>query len=133
VKIVSETVAVVFVVVKNNYNNGSAFPVINFDEYRTSCLDWRTEKYNNNAKVMDKHGKTKKLHSVLVYTIPTNDKTECKTSFQNRDRNSVLNIKKLTKWYLEKGERIYNYRRDIKLPERNLEETLYNLNVFTFL
>ena len=98
------------------------FPVINFDEYRTSCLDWRTEKYNNNAKVMDKHGKTKKLHSVLVSTIPNNENTECKTSFQNRDRNSVLNIKKITKWYLEKGERIYNYRRDIKLPERNLEE-----------
>jgi hypothetical protein len=100
----------------------NAFPVINFDEYRTSCLDWRTEQYNNNAKVLDKYGKTKKLHSVLVSTIPNNENTECKMCFQNRDLNSVLNIKKLTKWYLEKGERLYNYRRDIKLPERNLEE-----------
>ena len=100
-----------------------------FNEYRTSCLDWRTEKYNNNAKVMDKHGKTKKLHSVLVSTIPNNENTECKTSFQNRDRNSVLNIKKITEWYLEKGERIYNYRRDIKLPERNLEEKTATVSV----
>jgi len=94
------------------------FDVINFDEFRTSCLDWRTEKYNNNVNIKyNKNGllKTKKLHAVLVSDIPTLNSSICKKSFQNRDRNSVLNIRKLTHYYLETKERIERYKRGIKL------------------
>ena len=81
-------------------------------------MDWRTEKYNNNVNIKyNKNGllKTKKLHAVLVSDIPTLNSSICKKSFQNRDRNSVLNIRKLTHYYLETKERIERYKRGIKL------------------
>ena len=77
-----------------------AFDIINIDEFRTSCLDWRTEAYNKEATVVTKKGRTKKLHSVLVSSIPQdNNPAERKLSFQNRDRNSVLNIRKLSRHF----------------------------------
>ena len=85
------------------------FKIYNVDEFITSCLDYRTEKKNTNAKVITKDGKTKKLHSVLVSTIPNLESSGCKTSYQNRDRNSVLNIRKIVKMWFEK--------RDIKLED----------------
>jgi hypothetical protein len=93
------------------------FKIYNVDEFRTSCLDYRTEEKNTNAKVITKDGKTKKLHSVLVSTIPKFESSGCKTSYQNRDRNSVLNIRKIVKSWFEKRERPYRYRRDIKLED----------------
>jgi hypothetical protein len=91
------------------------FKVYNVDEFRTSCLDNRTEEKNNNAFIKRKNGKNKKLHSVLVSTIPKLNSSECKTSYQNRDRNSVLNIRKIVKMWFDKKERPYRYRRNIKL------------------
>lgn len=100
------------------------FWVVNIDEFRTSCLDWRTEEYNENAVVRTRDGKSKKLHSVLVSTIPTLNSSGCgfKTSYQNRDRNSVMNIKKIVQAYLIDGSRPERYRRDITLPQGNPRE-----------
>jgi len=93
------------------------FRVLNVDEYRTSCLDYRTEKRNWNAKVFkDKINAVSKLHSVLVSTI-LNKNSEVVNSYQNRDYNSVMNIKKIVNRWIEKRERPHRYRRDIKLSE----------------
>lgn len=93
-----------------------AFDIINFDEYRTSCLDWRTEEYNEGAIVKTKGGRMKRLHSehLLVSNMPT--QTGFKRSFQNRDRNSVMNIRKLTRHFFAHrrdalGETLRNYHR----------------------
>ena len=91
------------------------FKVYNVDEFRTSCLDHRTEEKNNNAFVKRKNGKNKKLHSVLVSTIPKLNSSKCKLSYQNRDRNSVLNIRKIVKMWFDKKERPNRYKRDVKL------------------
>ncbi|HMC01011.1 MAG TPA: hypothetical protein VKN14_08260, partial [Flavobacteriaceae bacterium] len=97
------------------------FKVYNVDEFRTSCLDNRTEKRNENARVKDpKTKKTKKLHAVLVSKIPhpSLESTEC-NSYQNRDRNSVLNIRKLVKCFLETSSRPLNYVRGTDVCPEN--------------
>ena len=94
------------------------FPVYNFDEFRTSCLDWRTEKYNSNAKVKLINGNTKSLHSVLVSNIPkynSSGEEYFVPSFQNRDRNSVMNIRKLSQLCFHDEPRPLKYQRGIKL------------------
>ena len=94
------------------------FPVYNFDEFRTSCLDWRTEKYNSNAKVKLVNGNTKSLHSVLVSKIPKYNSSGDEyfvPSFQNRDRNSVMNIRKLSQLCFDGEPRPLKYQRGIKL------------------
>ena len=99
------------------------FCVLNVDEYRTSCLDYRTDNYNENTYV-NKNGKKTKLHSVLVSTI-LNKNSEKSLSYQNRDRNSVHNIRKIVLRWFEKRERPERYRRDIKLSkeEQPLKES----------
>lgn len=138
------------------------FKVYNVDEFRSSCLDYRTtddklitakckmvkmnvEKSRNVDKQMLYKNKiflkkkmrftktdtgykriiknwiAKKLTAILVSQISNES---CKNSFysyQNRDRNAVLNIKKLVNYELEngKGSRPYWYRRDIKLVSGN--------------
>ena len=93
------------------------FIVLNVDEYRTSCLDHRTEERNWNAKVFNsKRNMMSKLHSVLVSTI-LNKNSEVVNSYQNRDYNSVMNIKKIVNRWIEKRERPYRYCRNITLSE----------------
>ena len=99
------------------------FPIIHIDEFRTSCLDWRTEERNENAYVKTEEGSTKKLHSVLVSKIQNINNTECK-SFQNRDLNSVKNMRKITQSYIENGERPLRYRRGQKLSEDLVKSSL---------
>jgi hypothetical protein len=99
-----------------------AFDIINIDEFRTSCLDWRTEARNEKVKVVTKSKKTKSLNAVLVSTLPSHPSgahTGLKRSFQNRDRNSVLNIRKVARHFFAHrndtlGQRPYNYRRSTK-------------------
>ena len=55
-----------------------------------------------------------KLHSVLVSTI-LNKNSEVVNSYQNRDYNSVMNIKKIVNRWIDKRERPYRYCRNIKL------------------
>ena len=94
------------------------FLVINIDEFRTSCLDWRTEKYNDNVTVKGKDGKNKKLHAVLVSQILNKSNTVVESFnkvYQNRDLNSVKNIRKIVKQYMKDRTRPYRYRRDVEL------------------
>jgi inosine/xanthosine triphosphate pyrophosphatase family protein len=104
------------------------FEVYQMDEFRTSCLDYRTTDdnliRNRNCKIMMKNGKKKKLHSVLVSKILNRSSGCYINSYQQRDKNSVKNIKKIVKQYLKNKTRPYWYRRDIKLPDKKacLEE-----------
>lgn len=98
-----------------------AFDIINIDEYRTSCLDWRTEARNEKVKVVAKSKKIKSLNAVLVSILPSHNSvhTGIKRSFQNRDCNSVLNIRKVARHFFDHrndslGSRPYNYRRSTK-------------------
>ena len=94
------------------------------DEFRTSCLDYRTTDNNliknKNCIVTLKNGKKKQLHSVLVSKILNRSSGCYLNSFQQRDKNSVKNIKKIIQQYLKDKTRPYWYRRDIKLPDKNI-------------
>src|SRR3989338_1692494 len=87
------------------------FKVVHIDEYRTSCLDWKTGLRNENVRVAKADGGTKKLHSVLVSTIPNRGSTGWSKSFINRDRNAVLNMRKITHQFLIDRTRPVEYRR----------------------
>ena len=95
------------------------FPIISMDEYRTSCLDWKTGLPNQNARITV-NNRTRHLHHVLVSKILDVGKGRPRYSFINRDRNSVLNIKKLTKHFLATGTRLRNYDRKVKFPKVHL-------------
>ncbi len=88
------------------------FPVYNIDEYRTSCLNYRTEKRCKNLYLPDRKGKERKIHSILTYQME-NQRQGC----INRDKNGCQNIRKLFEYYLVTGERLERYSRDFKLEE----------------
>ncbi len=112
------------------------FKIYNVDEFRTSCLDYRTTddnliknenattKYNikdENGKVIRKE--TKKLHGVLVSQILKKEPKREFLSYQNRDRNGCLNIKQLVHYELKngKGERPYWYQRANSIAGHQLD------------
>ena len=70
------------------------YPIYNLDEYRTSCINHKTETLTENIYLPDKNGKSRKIHSILTY------QTESKRlGCINRDENSVNNMIKLVKYY----------------------------------
>jgi len=93
------------------------FEIMNFDEFRTSCLDHRSLMKNKNISVIDKQCKRKQLHSVLVSTIPktTDNEIVGRTCFQNRNRNAVKCFKIIVDSYREKGEKPEAFRRSTKM------------------
>ena len=88
------------------------FKVYNIDEFRTSCLSYKTEevceklylKFNKDPKQ-----KERKIHSILTYQMENNRK-----GCINRDKNGCKNIQKVFKSYMETGERPEKYRREYK-------------------
>ena len=98
------------------------FELFHLDEFRTSCLDYRTTYddliRNETVKIKTKDGKNKKLHAVLVSKILNKSSGCMLNSYQQRDHNSVLNMRKIVKEYLQNKTRPYWYRRNIKLPDR---------------
>jgi hypothetical protein len=96
---------------------GEDFKIMNLDEFRTSCIDGNTYKENINAEIIDKKtGKMKKLHSVLVSNILKNTESGevIGKRFQNRNRNAVLNFKRIVDNYQMCGERIKEFDRSTK-------------------
>ena len=47
------------------------FNIYNIDEYRTSCLYYKTEEKGDNFYITDKFNKKRKLHSVLTFKMET--------------------------------------------------------------
>ena len=88
------------------------FKVYNIDEFRTSCLSYKTEEVCENLYLKfkkDKLQKERKIHSILTYQMENNRK-----GCINRDKNGCKNIQKVFKCYMETGERPEKYRREYK-------------------
>jgi hypothetical protein len=86
------------------------FKVYNIDEFRTSCLCYKTEEPCKNLYLPDKKKKERKIHSILTYKME-NKRKGC----INRDKNGCRNIQKVFKSYMETGERPEKYKREYKL------------------
>jgi hypothetical protein len=96
------------------------FDVYNFDEYKTSCINYKTEKESGNLifkikenttcqRFISKIGKKIEMHSILTYQME-NQRLGC----INRDKNAVYNIRKIFNYYMLHNERPEVYRRTKK-------------------
>ena len=89
------------------------FKVYNIDEFKTSCLCYKTEELCENLYLKfekDPKQKERKIHSILTYQME-NKRKGC----INRDKNGCKNIQKIFNNYMETGERPVRYRRDYTL------------------
>lgn len=86
------------------------FNVYNIDEFRTSCLNNKTENLSENLYLPDKKGIQRKLHSVLTFKME-NKRIGC----INRDINAVKNIKKLADYWFVSKSRPKRFSRNYKL------------------
>jgi hypothetical protein len=81
------------------------------DEFRTSCLNYKTEEKSENLYLPDKKGKIRKIHSILTYKTE-NGRLGC----INRDENAVNNMIKIVTSYLKDKSRPEKYKRSYKFP-----------------
>ncbi len=88
------------------------FKVLTIDEYRTSCLNYKTEEYCENLYLPDLKNKKRKIHSILTYQME-NKRKGC----INRDKNGCKNIQKLFQSYVLTGDIPLKYRRSYRFPE----------------
>ena len=88
------------------------FNVYNIDEYRTSCLNYKTEELSKNLYLPDKRNKERKMHSILTYKME-NKRNGC----INRDKNGCKNIQKVFNYYIEYDERPERYKRGVDLQK----------------
>lgn len=88
------------------------FKIYDIDEYRTSCLNYKTEELCNNLYLPDKKNKERKMHSILTYKME-NKRNGC----INRDKNGCKNIQKVFNYYMEYNERPEKYKRGVDLQK----------------
>ena len=83
------------------------FKILNFNKFRTSCMNYETQNKCINARIKTKNGKTKTLHSVLVSEIQKTEKdVTIRYRYQNRNRHAVINFKLIIDNYEKEGIRI---------------------------
>ena len=82
------------------------FKVYNIDEFRTSCLNYKTEEKCNNLRLPGKNNIEYKMHSILTYKMENN-----RLGCINRDKNGCQNIKKLFNSFMISGTIPEVYRR----------------------
>jgi hypothetical protein len=97
------------------------FKVYDIDEYRTSCLNYKTEELCKNLYLPDKKNKERKMHSILTYKME-NKRNGC----INRDKNGCKNIQKVFNHYIEYDERPERYRRGVDLQKLQTAIVLSN-------
>ena len=83
------------------------FKVYNVDEYKTSCINYKTYGRNENIYLPDKEGTYRKIHKILTYK-QSNGRLGC----INRDINGVCNIREIVNHYLRTGKRKEEFRRE---------------------
>jgi len=98
------------------------FKLYNFDEYRTSKINYKTGTECENLEVKDKKGALIELHHVLRYQI--GKRSEC----INRDKNAVNNYEKIIKHWLLTKERLEPYKRTKLITPKSEKETVSNSN-----
>lgn len=89
------------------------FRVYDIDEYRTSCLNYKTEEVCNNLYLPDKKNKERLMHSILTYKME-NKRFGC----INRDINGCKNIQKIFNHYILYNERPEKYKRGYDLKQK---------------
>jgi len=89
---------------------GEYFTIYNIDEYRTSCLNYKTHEKTENMYLPDKRGEMRKKHSILTYKMENNRK-----GCINRDKNAVNNMITIVEQFKEDRTRPYRFRRGKKL------------------
>jgi len=87
------------------------FQIYSIDEFRTSCINNKTEERCGNMYLRDKMGVLRKKHAILSYT------NENREGYVNRDRNSVLSMRKIVKTQLKTGVRPVAYQRGHELAD----------------
>jgi len=85
------------------------FTVYNFDEFRTSILDYKTESQCDNLYLPNKEGEIRKLHSILTF-ITESERLGCR----NRDKNSVKNMRKIFYYWIKHKKWPEKYTRAYK-------------------
>jgi hypothetical protein len=98
------------------------FTIYNLDEFRTSCLNCKTEEKCENMYLPDKQGKFRKIHSILTYQTK-NKSLGC----INRDSNSCNNMIKIMEFYFEHKKRPEKFTRNYKIKDDNPKEKTNNL------
>ena len=91
---------------------GENFTIYSIDEFRTSLLNHKTENKNENLYLPDKKKVIREQHSILTYQMENN-----RIGCINRDKNSVLNMKKITNYYLKNKDRPEKYKRSYKFDD----------------
>ena len=86
------------------------FKIYLIDEFRTSCLHYKTEEKCENMYVNDKKEISRKLHSVLTFKTENN-----RLGCINRDENATNNMIKIVKSYLNDKTRPLKYTRSFKI------------------
>ena len=95
------------------------FKVYNIDEFRTSCLSYKTKEVCENLYLKfkkDPKQKERKIHSILTYQMENNRK-----GCINRDKNGCKNIQKVFNSYMETGERPDKYRREYQIKNNSIQ------------
>ena len=88
------------------------FRLYDIDEFRTSCLNYKTEELCGNLYLPDKKKKERKIHSILTYKMENN-----RNGCINRDKNGCKNIQKIFNYYMEYNERPERYKRGFDLQK----------------
>ena len=88
------------------------FKVYDIDEYRTSCLNYKTEELCKNLYLPDKKNTERNMHSILTYKME-NKRNGC----INRDKNGCKNIQKNFNYYMEYNKRPEKYKRGVDLQK----------------
>jgi len=91
------------------------FKVINIDEFRTSCLYYKTHEKVNNLWLIGKDNRYHKKHSILTFKMENN-----RLGCLDRDKNGCQNIKMLFNSYMTGSTIPEVFKRSYKIPKKNL-------------
>lgn len=97
------------------------FKVYNIDEFRTSCISYKTKDLCKNLYLPDKKGEDRKIHSILTYQMENNRK-----ACINRDKNGCRNIQYVFDYYKKTGKRPMKYSREYKFERIDQPPNPYN-------
>lgn len=97
------------------------FKVYNIDEFRTSCISYKTTDICKNLYLPDKKGEDRKIHSILTYQMENNRK-----GCINRDKNGCRNIQHVFNYYKKTGKRPMKYSREYKYERIDQPPKPYN-------
>lgn len=100
------------------------FTIYNIDEFRTSCLNCKTEDKCENIYLPDNKGVERKIHSILTYQTESN-----RMGCVNRDENAVNNMIKIVNQYLQNKDRPEKFKRCYKFPDEIKDNNPNNISV----